>query len=117
MTIRRRNSARNSEDRLALKEIGATVKRHRKELTLNPPTRAEFINSGADFGLSPYWITEKSLANIENGLNMPSLRTLHTLSIALQIEPETLFAEVSAAFSPRQENSDEHDHSKQYEQQ
>ena len=99
MTVRNRNNARYSIDRPVMVRIGSIIKQLRKSLTyVTPPTREGFINAGSDLGLPADWITEKSLANIENGLNMPSLRTLYNLSIALQIDVTDLFVEISRAF-------------------
>ncbi|MBI0151013.1 helix-turn-helix domain-containing protein [Bifidobacterium sp. M0353] len=99
MTVRNRNNARNSIDRPVMVRIGEIIKQLRKSLTdVNPPTREGFIDAGSDLGLPADWITEKSLANIENGLNMPSLRTLYNLSIALQTDTTELFIKISQAF-------------------
>ncbi|PXY80806.1 XRE family transcriptional regulator [Bifidobacterium indicum] len=99
MTVRRRDKPTNPADIPVMTKIGRVVKQHRKDLTdIKPSTRQSFILAAIDLGLPDNWITEKSLSNIENGLNMPSLRTLYNLSIALQIDATDLFIEISQAF-------------------
>lgn len=83
----------------ALRRVGAIVKRHRRDLIDVKPTRTAFIEEGESSGLSYAWISEKSLANIENGYNFPSLPTLYNLAIACQMDPVDLFEEVAEAFS------------------
>lgn len=83
----------------ALRRVGAIIKRHRIELIDIKPSRSDFIIDAVSSGLRADWISEKSLANIENGYNFPSLPTLYNLAIACQISPEDLFEEVAGAFS------------------
>ena len=98
MTSRRRDKPTNPADMPVMTRIGGIIKQHRKDLTdIKPPTRQGFILAAMD-RLPSNWITEKSLSNIENGLNMPSLRTLYNLSIAFQMDATDLFIEVSQAF-------------------
>jgi transcriptional regulator with XRE-family HTH domain len=82
-----------------LRQVGKLIKRYRKDLVdIKPYTREGFILAASDLGLPSSWLSEKSLANIENGLNMPSLYTLYLLSLALQIDANTLFSEVAEIF-------------------
>jgi transcriptional regulator with XRE-family HTH domain len=107
MTIRNANNPLNSADKPVMVRIGGIIKRHRKNLVdIKPPTREGFILSGYETGLPINWITEKSLANIENGLNMPSLRTIYNLSIVLQIDAPELFSEISQAFQNNSEQNE-----------
>lgn len=78
--------------------IGRIIKKYRKRLT-DIHSRYAFIESGSDLGLDPNWISEKSLASIENGLNMPSLVTLHNLVIALQVDQTDFLNEIMNAFN------------------
>ncbi len=79
-----------------LEVIGRLVKQHRRIMgDLSCRTRWGFIRSSYDIGLPVGWISERSLANIENGLNMPSIITLYNIARACQIEPEQLFLEVA----------------------
>jgi len=88
------------KDHDKLAAIGRIIKQHRQDLVdLTPPTRVGFISAGWDMGLPIGWISEKSLANIENGYNLPSLTTLYNIAIACQIDPETLFMEVAQTLS------------------
>ena len=83
----------------ALRRVGTIIKRHRIDLIDINPSRSDFILAATSSGLRADWISEKSLANIENGYNFPSLPTLYTLAIACQISPADLFEEVAGAFS------------------
>ncbi len=83
----------------ALRRVGTIIKRHRIDLIDINPSRSDFILAATSSGLRADWISEKSLANIENGYNFPSLPTLYNLAIACQISPADLFEEVAGAFS------------------
>ena len=84
---KRKNKTDNQE------EIGKILKNHREDLEYS--SRIEFIQATVDMGLlEEDWISEKSLSNIEIGYNMPSLRTLKKLSIALQIDLMDLISEI-----------------------
>lgn len=73
----------------ALRRVGAIIKRHRIELIDIKPSRSDFIIDAVSSGLRADWISEKSLANIENGYNFPSLPTLYNLAIAARYRPRT----------------------------
>lgn len=76
-------------------EIGKIIKRRRKELSLNKSARQYFIDDRVNKNILPCdWISEKSLSNIENGYNMPSLLTLKLLSVALEIDFIDLLKEI-----------------------
>ena len=92
MTVRKKDT-----DDPALRRVGAIIKRHRRELLDIKPSRQDFISEAECSGLRVGWISEKSLANIENGYNFPSLPTLYNLAIACQISPADLFGEVAGA--------------------
>ncbi|MGE7954958.1 helix-turn-helix domain-containing protein [Lysinibacillus xylanilyticus] len=67
--------------------IGQILQDYRSQLTLKKPSRAFFIADREDKGLvNPGWISEKTLTNLENGYNSPSLITLKQLSIALEVD-------------------------------
>lgn len=75
--------------------IGKIIESHRKALSLKKSARQFFIDDRAKNNLLPFeWISEKSLANIENGYNLPSLVTLKLLSVALEIEFIDLIKEI-----------------------
>lgn len=58
-------------------------------------SRQCFIDSCVNKGLLPAeWISEKTLTNIENGHNLPSLETLYKLSIALETDISDLMNEI-----------------------
>lgn len=104
MTVRSKGNT-SPEEVQAMHLLGSFIK-YRRE-TLNDVGLAEHgHHSRAGFILdtttfedgSRAWISEKSLANIENGQNMPSLPTLYRLATALQMSPEDLFSAAAAAF-------------------
>ncbi|EEZ90110.1 hypothetical protein HMPREF0578_0014 [Mobiluncus mulieris 28-1] len=85
-----------SENSEVLKEVGQILYRHRRDLTDYPSSRMAFIEEATKLGLlEPGWISEKSLANLENGNNLPSIETLCRLALALQIDRTQLFDEVA----------------------
>jgi len=76
-------------------KIGEIIQSHRKALLLNKSARQYFIDDRVNKNILPYdWISEKSLSNIENGYNMPSLSTLKLLSIALEVDFIDLLKEI-----------------------
>lgn len=91
----------------ALRRVGAIIKHHRLDLIDIRPSRSDFILDAVSSGLRADWISEKSLANIENGYNFPSLPTLYNLAIACQVSPADLFEEVAGAFSAYDSTDDD----------
>lgn len=76
-------------------EIGQIIKKHRLQLSLEKTSRALFIDDRVNKGLlNSEWISEKTLSNIENGYNMPSLPTLKLLSVALEVDFLELIKEI-----------------------
>lgn len=68
-------------------EIGKILKDHRLKLSLSNSSREFFINDRIEKGLlEDGQISEKTLANIENGHNLPNLITLKYLSVALETD-------------------------------
>lgn len=87
--IKRENQNRN------IREIGEIIKKHRLQLSLEKNSRAFFIDDRVNKGLlDPEWISEKTLSNIENGYNMPSLPTLKLLSVGLEVDFIKLIKEI-----------------------
>lgn len=67
--------------------IGEILQDYRLQLTLKKSSRAFFIADRENKGLVDLgWISEKTLTNLENGYNIPSLSTLKQLSIALEVD-------------------------------
>lgn len=67
--------------------IGQILQDFRLQLSLKKSSRAHFINDREVKGLvEPGWISEKTLTNLENGYNIPSLITLKQLSVALEVD-------------------------------
>jgi len=67
--------------------IGQILQDYRLQLSLKKSSRAHFINDREVKGLAePGWISEKTLINLENGYNIPSLITLKQLSVALEVD-------------------------------
>ncbi|MGI2236822.1 helix-turn-helix domain-containing protein [Staphylococcus cohnii] len=64
-------------------------------LSLKKDTRSYFLDDRVRQGLIEYEdLSVKTLTNIENGYNLPSLSTLKILSTALEIDFFQLLAEV-----------------------
>lgn len=64
-------------------------------LSLKKDTRSYFLDDQVRQGLIEYEdLSVKTLTNIENGYNLPSLSTLKILSTALEIDFFQLLAEV-----------------------
>lgn len=89
---KRQNSFTSSPNCTA---IGNIIADHRLALNLQHFGRQAFINNRVDIGLLPEgWISVKSLTNIENGNNIPSLPMLYQLSIALEIDFKQLVCSI-----------------------
>lgn len=74
--------------------IGSIIKKHRIALNISK-SRQGFIDDRIDVGMLPEnWISDKTLTNIENGHNVPSLSTLKMLSYALEIDLIDLIIEI-----------------------
>ena len=88
--------------------IGNIIKKYRLELSPEKKSRQYFIDDRVKKQLLPVdWISEKSLSNIENGYNVPSLATLKYLSIALEVDFSTLINAIEEyILPPENENSD-----------
>ena len=72
------------------------------KLSLIKATRSYFLDDRVRQGLIEYEdLSVKTLTNIENGYNLPSLSTLKILSTALEIDFFQLLAEVYD-YIPRQ---------------
>lgn len=90
MTKRKNRSSKEN-----LEEIGKIIQRHRKELSLEKSSRKFFLENRVEIGLwDQYYISEKSLTNIEHGNNLPSLTTLNYLATALEVDLLKLVAEI-----------------------
>ncbi|WP_227888977.1 helix-turn-helix domain-containing protein [Cytobacillus oceanisediminis] len=86
-------------------KLGNVIKDYRLALSLEKKSRQYFIDDRINKQLLPEdWISEKSLTNIENGYNMPSLVTLKYLSIALEVDFSTLINAIEEYILPS-ENS------------
>lgn len=87
-------------------KLGNVIKEYRLALSLEKNSRQFFIDDRINKQLLPEdWISEKSLTNIENGYNIPSLVTLKYLSIALEVDFPTLINAIEEYILPS-ENSD-----------
>ena len=85
--------------------IGQILKNHREALNLVPSSRGFFIEDREQKKLLNYgWISEKTLANIENGHNLPSLITLKKLAVALEVSFIKLIQEIEE-YIPVEENN------------
>lgn len=86
-------------------KLGEIIKNYRLALSLENKSRQYFINDRIDKQLLPVdWISEKSLTNIENGYNLPSLVTLKYLSIALEVDFSTLINDIGDYILPSENN-------------
>ncbi|WP_414047647.1 helix-turn-helix domain-containing protein [Macrococcus equi] len=81
-----------SEKNIAL---GRIIKQHRLNLSLEKSSRRHFLDDRVEKGiLDINSISEKTLTNIENGNNVPSLETLLYLSHALEVDFDVLLDEI-----------------------
>lgn len=97
---------KRSERNRNLLLIGQIIKKHREELSLTPSSRQFFIEDREQKNLLNYgWISEKTLTNIENGHNLPSLITLKKLAVALEVSFTTLIEEIEEHI-PVEENTE-----------
>lgn len=68
-------------------QFGKTILNYRKDLTLKKNSREYFLKDRENKGLiEEKDISIETLKNIENGLTIPSLKTLKILSIALEVD-------------------------------
>lgn len=87
-------------------QIGEIIKKHRLHLSLKKKSRSFFIDDRVNKGLlEPEWISEKTLSNIENGYNMPSLSTLKLLAIALEVDFIELVKEIEEYILDNEKNN------------
>ncbi|MCM3186382.1 XRE family transcriptional regulator [Priestia megaterium] len=78
-----------------LVNIGRIIYKHRIRLSLDKESRKFFLDDRVRKGLLEEGdISEKTLANIENGYNLPSLITLNYLATALELDLLELIEEV-----------------------
>lgn len=76
-------------------KFGSIIREHRMNLSLKKDTRSYFLDDRVRQGLIEYEdLSVKTLTNIENGYNLPSLSTLKILSTALEIDFFQLLADV-----------------------
>lgn len=75
-----------------LVKIGEIIRNHRKNYA-EKMTMEKFIDQATDL-LGENWISVRSLSNIENGYNLPSLITLKNLATALQVNLDDLIDEI-----------------------
>lgn len=76
-------------------ELGQLILEYREKLTDLPKSRQEFINERSrTYFNNEEWISEKTLANYENGRNIPSLENIPKLALALEIDPLELVSEI-----------------------
>lgn len=77
------------------RQVGGIIQKRRYSMDMQNQSRQCFIDSCVNKGLLPAeWISEKTLTNIENGHNLPSLETLYKLSIALETDISDLMNEI-----------------------
>lgn len=82
-------------------KIGKIIYDHRMNLSLEKESRKFFLDDRVNKGLLEEGdISEKTLTNIENGYNLPSLVTLNYLATALEIDLLKLIEEVKG-YIPR----------------
>lgn len=88
------NNMTKRKDRNLVK-FGAIIKQYRIELSLRKETRDYFLDDRVRKGLIDYEdISVKTLTNIENGYNLPSLSTLKILATALETDFFQLLSDV-----------------------
>lgn len=76
-------------------EIGYLLESYRRRLTDLPQSRQKFIDdrSNVYFG-GEEWISEKTLANYENGKNVPTLKNIKKLAVALEVDEIEFIKEI-----------------------
>lgn len=78
-----------------LVELGNIIYNHRMNLLLEKDSRSYFLDDRTQKGLlKENTISEKTLSNIENGYNLPSLPTLVYLSDVLEIDLNDLLDDI-----------------------
>lgn len=88
-----------------LSSLGYIFKSKRDALSLVPNTRENFINNREKTHLIEVGsISVKTLTNIENGKNIPTLRTLKILSSALEVDILDLVAEILPLIPTKKNN-------------
>lgn len=86
---------KRSERNQKLNNIGNILYNHRMQLSLEKSSRQYFLDDRVRKGLLDSTnISEKTLANIENGYTLPSLVTLNYLATALEIDLLDLIKEI-----------------------
>lgn len=82
--------------------IGNIIKNHRLALSLPNKSRQYFINNRIKLGfINGNEFSEKTLANIENGYNIPNLITLNYLATCLEVDFSELLREIKPFIPPR----------------
>lgn len=78
---------KKNELKTNLIQLGKILKEYRMQLSLKTNSRQFFIDDRVEKNLlDEGWISEKTLTNIENGHNLPSLITLKHLAFALEVD-------------------------------
>ena len=69
------------------KKVGELLKKYREQLTDIPKSRQAFIDDRSEnYFDGEEWISERTLMNYEKGKNIPSLKSLKKLTIALEVD-------------------------------
>lgn len=77
------------------KKIGSLIKEYRLRLTDIPSSRQAFINDRSEkYFDNEEWISEKMLMNYETGKNVPTLKNIKKLSIALEVDTLDLISKI-----------------------
>lgn len=86
MTIRQKNTN---------PQLGQIFQNKRNALSLTPNSRQHFLDNRVQLNLlTPEDISLKSLTNIENGKNIPTLKTIRILATALEVDIVDLLKEI-----------------------
>lgn len=87
--------------------MGKIIKKKRENLGLSKSSREFFIEDRILTGLlNEHEISLKTLSNIENGVNMPNLSTLKSLSVALEVDFLQLIKEIEPYIPTRRTGND-----------
>lgn len=77
------------------KEVGKLIKEYRLKITDVPKSRQAFIDDRSEkYFDNEEWMSEKTLMNYETGKNVPALKNIKKLSIALEVDALELVSKI-----------------------
>lgn len=95
---------KNYDPRLV--RVGEMLTDYRKALGPGYRSRNSFISRRVTEMFGTEWISQRHLANIEEGKNLPSIELLIRLAYALEVDPVDLFSQIVKIFNSTTETTD-----------